>query len=209
MAKSAPNSEFQRLGLPLGILLAAIGVSIGLVATTKSVLDAARQQLQRQQSVLHAERQRVNKADDEKKAIQRYRDAYVRLQRQGFIGEEQRINWIDALRNANFALKLFGIDYSIGAQIPYAEPVSLPAAVQLRESPMRLGLKLLHEEDLLRVFDYLAAQHVGVFHPRSCSLTRIEAAAKPSITANLEATCEIAWITVQPPQQRSAGSASR
>lgn len=207
MADVIRQTGFKRLWLPVGVLGIVLAFAIVMVMRSHSALEAAQARLKQQQSVLQAEQQRVHKADDEKKIIQRYRDAYVVLQRQGFIGAEQRINWIDALRNANFALKLFGIDYSIGAQQAYTEAASVPGALQLRESHMRLGLKLLHEEDLLRFFDYLARQQVGVFHPLSCTLTRLEGVAKPSVAANVEATCEIAWITAQFPQQESIGRA--
>lgn len=193
--------------MPLVLLICALAAAAIVLAITHRSLEAAQQRQQHQQNALRAEQQRVRTADDEKKAIERYRDEYITLQRQGFIGEEQRINWVDSLRNANFALNLFGIDYSIGAQQAYTEAISVPGALQLRESHMRLGLKLLHEEDLLRFFDYLARQQVGVFHPRSCTLTRLEGAAKASAAANVEATCEIAWITAQLPQQESIGRA--
>lgn len=196
---SLSDPALRRLSLPLGVLLAAAAVSALLLTVTGNALEAARERQQRQRNALQAETQRVHKAADEKALIERYREAYAALQRQGFIGDEQRINWVDALRNANLSLNLFGIDYSIGAQQPYVEPVQSSGALQLRESPMRLSLKLLHEEDVLRFFDYLAAQQVGVFHPRSCILQRIDANGGPALAANIEATCEIAWITAQPP----------
>lgn len=177
-----------------------------MLAITHRSLEAAQQRQQRQQSALRAEQQRVRTADDEKKTIERYRDEYSTLQRQGFIGQEQRINWVDSLRDANFALNLFGIDYSVGAQVPYTASAVSSGALQLRESQMRVGLKLLHEEDLLRFFEYLMAQHVGVFHPRTCTLVRIDTGQKPSVEPNVEATCEIAWITAQPPQPGNANA---
>lgn len=200
-------TALRPLWLPLGVLLAAAAVSAGLLTASGNALEAARERHQRQRSVLQAETQRVHKAADEKALIERYRDVYATLQRQGFIGNEQRINWVDTLRNANLSLNLFGIDYSIGAQQPYAEPVQSTGALQLRESPMRLGLKLLHEEDLLRFFDYLAAQQVGVFHPRGCTLQRIDGNTGPALAANVEASCEVAWITAQPPG--AAGQAAQ
>ena len=193
------NPAWRRLSVPLGVLLAAAAASALLLTATGNALEAARERQQRQRNVLQAETQRVNKAADEKALIERYRDAYADLQRQGFIGSEQRINWVDALRNANLSLNLFGIDYSIGAQQPYAEQAQSSGALQLRESPMRLGLKLLHEEDLLRFFDYLTAQQVGVLHPRRCTLQRMDGSGAPAIAPNIEATCEVAWITAQPP----------
>ena len=52
----------------------------------------------------------------------RYLDGFRQLERTGFVGEEQRINWLDGLRLANQQADLFGVDYQIGTQKPYRTP---------------------------------------------------------------------------------------
>ena len=95
----------------------------------------------------------------------RYLGAYQQLQKQGFAGEEQRINWLDALRLTNQQADLFGVDYDIGTQKAYPFAAALnPGPIQLRESVMRLRFRLLHEEDLLRFLDLLVAPGRGHLH---------------------------------------------
>lgn len=196
MAEARLKKELRALAWPILWLAAALVFAALLLSATSKALEAARDRNDRQRQVLASEQSRVHKAGDEKALIERYREPYILLTKQGFIGDEQRINWVDGLRSANFALKLFGIDYAIGPQAAYGEPYAAVNGLTLRESVMRVSLKLLHEEDLLRFFEYLQSRQLGVFHPRHCVLTRLRAvpdAAGP----NLDANCEIAWITAQ------------
>lgn len=196
MAETRLKKELRALAWPILWLAAALVFAALLVGTTAKALDAARDRFDRQRQVLASEQRRVHKAGDEKALIERYREPYINLKNQGFIGEEQRINWVDGLRSANFELKLFGIDYAIGPQTAYAESYTAVSGLELRESVMRVSLKLLHEEDLLRFFDYLQGRQLGVFHPRRCVLTRLQAAPE-AFAPNLDANCELAWISAQ------------
>lgn len=196
MAEARLKKELRALAWPILWLAAALVFAALLLSITGKALEAARDRFDRQRQVLASEQRRVHKAGDEKALIERYREPYINLTKQGFIGEEQRINWVDGLRSANFTLKLFGIDYAIGPQSAYAEPYVAVSGLELRESVMRVSLKLLHEEDLLRFFEYLQGRELGVFHPRRCVLTRLQVS-PDAAGPNLDANCELAWITAQ------------
>ena len=62
---------------------------------------------------------------------------------------------------------------------------------------MKLRFGVLHEGDLLRFFQALAAQKVGRFSVTVASLQRLPVnLAVPVNQPTLEAECEVAWITI-------------
>jgi hypothetical protein len=183
-----------------GALVALVTiVSLGgaAVAFTARLVDAAAGEMKLQKAALHEARLRYQRSGDEKDTIVRYLDGYERLQREGVVGEERRINWIDGLRTANIHSELFGVDYQIGVQQPYSGGGVSLGGVELRQSEMKIRLPLLHEGDLLRFLETLDRQHVGLFIVNKCALDRTnQAGGALRYQPNLIAECDLNWITL-------------
>ena len=190
--------DLQELKNPL---LVALALTLGgalAVYSSERLMVATRQQLAQQQAQLKAAQTRLQKSGDEKEIIVRYLDRFRQMERIGFIGEEQRINWLDGLRLANQQADLFGVDYQIGAQRPYAYAAELnPGQLALGQSVMRLRFRLLHEADLVRFFDALAREGTGLFTIDQCSLRRINTRGVIRYQPNVNAECDLSWITVK------------
>jgi len=182
-------------------LLAVAGVALlGALAVYYSgrLMIAARQQLAQQQTQLKDARTRLQKSGDEKDIIVRYLDGFRQLERTGFVGEEQRINWLDGLRLANQQTDLFGVDYQIGAQTPYAYAAEFsPGPLALNQSIMRVRFRLLHEGDLERFLNSLARQGTGIFAVDQCLMRRIDTRGVIRYQPNVTAECDLSWITVR------------
>ncbi|HYA20887.1 MAG TPA: hypothetical protein VEG25_09625 [Burkholderiales bacterium] len=194
------SSDLRALRVPITTFLVVLLAGGALVYYTKHLTEAAFQQLQQQQFYLGEARVRYQKSGDEKELINHYLRDYLRLQKQGFIGTEPRINWLDGLRIANHEADLYGVGYQIGAQHPYVVPADYnPGNLNLQQSLMKLNFRLLHEEDLMRFFNILATKNVGLFHLDQCSIVRLDNnVAAVRFLANLQAECELTWITLQP-----------
>lgn len=191
------QADLQALRNPL-LALAAVAL-IGALAVYYSgrLMIAARQQLAQQQVQLKDARTRLQKSGEEKDIIVRYIGGFRQLERNGFVGDEQRINWLDGLRLANQQADLFGVDYQIGAQKPYAFAAEFaPGALALKESSMRVRFRLLHEGDLGRFFDALARQGAGIFTIDQCQMRRIDTGGVIRYQPNVNAECDLSWITV-------------
>ena len=113
------QSDLQALRIPLLVLLAVLAAGALAIYYTDRLMVAERRQLVQQQAQFKQAQVRLQKSGDEKDIIVGYLDRYRQLERTGFIGEEQRINWLDGLRLANQQADLFGVDYQIGAQKTY------------------------------------------------------------------------------------------
>jgi hypothetical protein len=189
----------RELQLPVAVFLVALLAAAGAVYYSDMLLKEGRRQLSQHEAQSREARLRLQKSGDEREAIVRYLGAYQELQRLGFAGEEQRINWLDGLRLANQRTDLFGVDYQIAAQAPYTHATELsPGELALNQSVMTLRFRLLHEEDLLRFFNTLRDARAGLFAIDECSVKRAESSGGIRYQPNLAAECKLSWITAKP-----------
>ena len=192
-------NDLGALKAPWIALMMVVAIGIGLLYYTDLTLKAAKRELAQQQNQLHAARTRLQKSGDEKEIIVRYLSGYQYLQRLGFVGEEQRINWLDGLRVTNQQTQLFGVDYQISTQQPYPHASALdPGQLALYQSVMKISFRLLHEQDLMRFLGTLAKQAAGVFSVTQCVIERLDTGGSIRFQPNLRADCELAWITMRP-----------
>jgi type II secretory pathway pseudopilin PulG len=200
--------DWRSLSRPLIVLAVVAILSAVAVVYTRSAVKSAQAQVRTEESALTEARTRVQQSGQEKRVIEQYVEPYRQLERAGVVGEEQRISWIDALRIANQEADLYGVEYNIGPQQPYSFTSEVNAGVlSVRQSIMKLHLGLLHEGDLFRFFQALAAQKVGRFAVNQCSLKRLSVdLAVPVNQPTLNADCEVAWITIAGPSTEEGKS---
>jgi hypothetical protein len=197
------REDLQALRTPLIAFAFTLVLSFALVYYAASVAEHAHLRLTQQEAQLRAARLRIQNAGEERDMIGRYLAPFRQLEQAGFVGEEQRINWLDSLRTANQLSNIYGVEYEISPQRPYANAAEFnPGALLLKESVMRLKLRLLHEEDLPRFLQALSSQGGGYFAVDECVVRRIKPGeVEPAKIAqpNLLAECELSWLTAKPP----------
>jgi hypothetical protein len=192
------QDDLQALKSPLIVLVIVLIIGASAIYYSDRLKAMALQQLTQQQAQLKEASTRVQRSGDEKDIIVRYLDSFRQLQRAGFVGEEHRINWLDGLRLANQQADLFGVEYQIGTQTPYAHAASLnPGQINLNQSVMRLQFRLLHEIDLMRFLNALANRGGGIFTVDQCSMRRIDTRGTIRYQPNVTAECELSWITAK------------
>ncbi len=191
-------ADLQALRNPLLLLLVVLIAGASAIFYSDRLKAVARQQLVQQQGQLNEARSRLQKSGDEKDVIVRYLDGYRQLERSGFVGEEQRINWLDGLRLANQQADLFGVDYQIATQKAYTYAADFnPGQISLNQSVMKLSFRLLHEEDLMRFLAALGRQGGGIFTVDQCNMRRVDTRGVIRYQPNVTADCELSWITAK------------
>ena len=192
------QADLQALKLPLLALAIVLAAGAATIWYTDRMKKAARLQLSQQQAQLKEARTRLQKSGEERDIIVKFLDGFRQLESSGFVGEEQRINWLDGLRLANQQADLFGVDYQIGTQKPYAYAADFnPGQVMLNQSIMQLRFRLLHEDDLMRFMAALARQGGGIFTVDQCALRRVDTGGVIRFQPNITAECELSWITAK------------
>ncbi len=190
--------DMRGLLQPLFVLAVVIAASLLAVRYTDGSVKKAQQGVAAQEKLLTEAHNKVQQSDQEKGVIERYVEPYVQLEHAGLVGEERRISWIDALRAANSEADLYGVEYELEPQQAYAFKNEIAAeSLPIQQSVMKLRFDLLHEGDLLRFFQALAAQKVGRFTVNECKLQRLPVnLSVPVNQPTLKAECEVAWITI-------------
>lgn len=188
--------ELLPLWRPAAALIVAVVAGWIVVSYAKGDLARSRERVAMQQKALQEARQRFQRSDEEKAMILRYLPAYQALQQHGFVGPENRLEWIEALRAADREAGLDGVQFTITPQEKFEHPAAHAAMLpRMRRSTMRLTLGLTHEVDLLEFLDALQGGSAGVFAVRACVLTGQPGDPAPR-RANLRAECELDWFTV-------------
>jgi len=192
------SKDIRALFQPLLVLAVVIVVSIIALRYTDAAVKKAQQGVAGQKKLLAEAYNKIQQSDQEKVVIERYVEPYLQLEQAGIVGEEKRISWIDALRAANSEADLYGVEYELEPQKPYAFKSEVAAdALPIHQSVMKLRFEMLHENDLLHFFQALAAQKVGRFTVNECKLQRLPVnLAVPVNQPTLRVECEVAWITI-------------
>lgn len=190
--------EFSQLRLAVAALLAA--ALFGTLAVTSSAgygaAAIAGEQLARQTRQQAYEH--FSQAEQEKQDIRTYQPRFLALHNKGLVGAERRLNWLDGLRQIQERRKLLPLSYEIAPQRTVRTDGQPELGdYQLYASQMRLHLDLLHEMDLLNLFEDL--KQYGFAAVQDCSIKRQAVAQNSATAATLVADCTLNWVTLSMP----------
>lgn len=191
------RSDFARIQLSLAaaIVMSVVGVAIAWLSNqqVRSATQArisASSQLTEYEGKLKLVRAEENEIK-EKSAL------YSNLRARGIIGEEQRLDWVELIKDIKEHRKLLDVQYEFSPQ-KTLERAALPG-FSFKSSTMKLQMKLLHEEDLLNFINDLRRHAKAYVRVHSCTVTRIARSAIPTgDAALLNADCMLDWITILP-----------
>lgn len=190
------QKDLAKLQIPLLSMLAMLALA-GLMAWWSMGLS---EQSKRENKAANTSKsqveQRLRQVRTEEQELKEKAQIFQQMQNSGMAGEEKRLDWTEMLRNIQRDMRLPGMSYELGAQIPIDTVEG--AAFAYFTSPMRLQLRLLHEEDLLNFLSRIQKEASALVLVRSCKLSPITRSndAREGL-AQLGAECELQWITVR------------
>lgn len=191
------RGDFPRIQISLivAVAMAAAGATIAWWSHERAVtagrsLAAASAQKQEFDQKLRQVRQEENE-------IKAKAATYSNWSARGIIGDEQRLDWVEMIRDIKTTRKLLDIQYEFAPQQSLGQPPG--GGFVFQNSTMKLQMKLLHEGDLINFINDLRAHAKAYVRVRSCNLSRIaKSAASAGETALLQAECTLDWTTIQP-----------
>jgi len=194
------SKDLRVMKMPILALAISVAASFAMVGFTSNQLSQSEKQYRDRLASLQEARTRYQRSGDERETVTHYLKAYRQLEKIGFVGAEQRLNWVESLRVANAQAGLFGVDYQLIAQEPFPYVArDNPVSERVKQSRMKLSFGVLHEADLMRLFNALSAQQPGLFALTACSLDRAGRPGPPlPRQANLTAQCDLSWVTIDP-----------
>ncbi|MCL5061528.1 MAG: hypothetical protein M1449_14390 [Candidatus Thermoplasmatota archaeon] len=177
------------------LLLAAVSLSTAGIFWSSMRDTEARAELQRRQALLDAARARQEQGRTDARLIARHLDAYRALIARGFVGEENRLAWIEAVQLANRDARLYGLTYTLSPRA--AAPPALAGGLPLKQTRMVVKMPLLVETDLPRFLEALRLRAPGLFRADRCRLSRLADTPPQAVNRpELDAECELLWFTV-------------
>ncbi|MCB1743617.1 MAG: hypothetical protein KDK91_24795 [Gammaproteobacteria bacterium] len=187
-------------------LALSLGIGGALYFYSYDFADSASNAYRRHHARMIASRTRYQTLDEEERIIDEFLPKYRALESQGLIGREQRLDWIEKLREAARDVGLPSLRYSIAAQQEYEEGSGVSTgSFKIYASRMDLEMGLLHEGDLYAFLAQIDAKAAGRFSIKSCELKRVQPELDMSGTsANLTARCALDWLTLHKPTEAEA-----
>jgi hypothetical protein len=191
------RSDFARIQISLLAAIAMLVAGAGLVwLSTKQVDSAARAKAEVGSKLAEFER-KLSQVRAEEREIKEKAAVFSNLRARGVIGEEQRLDWVELIKDVRDARKLLDVQYEFAPQ-QSLDKASV-SGYAFKSSAMRLQMKLLHEGDLLNFINDLRAKAKAYVRVRGCNVTRIPRATNvEGDFALLNAECELEWITILP-----------
>lgn len=191
------KSDFKKIRVSLVVAILAIALGAAAVwfslQQTKSAL-LARNTATAEHKEFDGKLRQVRNEENE---IKQKAAIFSNLQARGVIGEEQRLDWVELLKDIRDKRRLIDLQYEISPQRPLdSSPIQ---GFTFYASAMKLQLKLLHEEDLTRLLDDLRQQAKALIQVKRCDVSRLPRAAgeRNANLAQLQADCQIDWVTVR------------
>lgn len=197
MRHSGLDWSFIKFAMLTFIVVVLISVSL-VIASWLFKDNMLAEYHQQKQKFLAITQQYLVLAEDEK-SINQYYPQFVDLYRQGIIGPEHRLNWIETLRLSSDRIKLFALNYHIYPQQRYVTDFSIELGhFLLYDSTMKLNISMLHEGDLLRLIDDLNKHAIGLFTITECKFMRPSSMlVQQRDGVNVKADCWLRWLNIR------------
>lgn len=194
--------DFKRLQwaiLLFVVLAVAGGASVWFAQQLKEGNEKA---LQEATAARRNLQNKLARAREEEQELRTKIGQFEALKARGYVGPEQRLDWIEALARIKAARKIFRMDYEFAPQRP-ADAGVLPGGAaaggfEVMASQMKLQLQLLHEGELLAVLGDLRDAVQAMIQVRSCVVERNSAGSgERARNAQIRADCTLEWITLR------------
>jgi hypothetical protein len=191
------------------VVIAAIclSVSIALLGTSYAFILNAKTLYLQQKNLSDAMAEEGQILKEDIRLAREYSNPFNAIVNKGVVGQERRLDWVEALRESTASLKLNRSNYRIEPrQEVTPDYIENMGSFILHASRMNLQLSLLHEGDLLAVIDDMGRQASGLFHVQSCDLERKQDDfLMGDVGDNLSAECQLVWYTLDDVAAKEGG----
>jgi hypothetical protein len=189
--------ELRKLALPVLVLAVLLATGAGMIYWVQQEQRAAVRQLADARGERAKARERLTRIAEEEKEVSDKLEVYRRLKSLHILGEEQRLEWADAMTRIRTSRELLDMRYLVERQRLLLSAPGKPANVDFHASTMKVNIALLHENDLLNFLRDLRDSGNAFYSVKRCQIVRTGIAATgASIVPRLRADCDIDLITI-------------
>jgi hypothetical protein len=194
--------DFKRLQWAIAFLVITILVGGGSAWTIQQLKKSSEKGLQEAAAASKDWQRKLARAREEQQELLDKIGRFQALQAGGYIGPEQRLDWIETIARIKAARRISKLEYEFAPQRP-VDVSLLPeggsaGGFEIMSSQMRLETHVLHEAELLGFLVELRDAVKAVVKVSSCTVERLEPGnTERSNNAQLRARCMLEWITLR------------
>lgn len=198
--------DLKRLQWAIALLVVMSLVGAGAVWTTEQMKKSSNIAFQNASAARKDIQTKLARARDEQQELTEKLTRFQALRAHGYIGPEQRLNWVEAIARIKAAQRIFKLDYDFAPQRRVDASIlpggSAAGGFEIMSSQMQLQIHLLHEGELLAFLAELRADLRNTMGAlvlvRSCAIERLApGSAERASKALLKAECTLEWITLK------------
>lgn len=191
------SAELRTLALPILALVLLLAAGAGLIAWTQKAQVLSAQQLAAARGERAQAQDRLRRIAEEEREVNEKLAVYRQLKDVHILGEEQRLEWADAMTRIRTSRELLDLRYQVERQRLLASVPGKPANVDFFASLMKVDVALLHEGDLIGFLRDLRETGNAYYAVKRCAIARTgQAPTGTSIVPRLRAECDIDLITI-------------
>jgi len=194
--------DLKRLQWSIAFLVMLTLVGIGSLWITQQLKASGEKAVREATTARRDIQTKLSRAREEEQELRDKIGRFQTLKAQGYIGPEQRLDWIETLARIKTSRRIFRLDYEFAPQRP-VDAAILPGGAaaggfEIMASQMKLQLQILHEGELLAFLAELRESVQALIQVRSCALERIPASnTDRGRNAQIKADCTLEWITLK------------
>lgn len=127
--------------------------------------------------------------------LEKYQDDFLAYKAAGIIGEENRLSWIEVLRQQKQRLHLTNFNVNIARR----EKVNIDFSPRVQGYISRQNIRtdLMHEGDFYSLLEALKNKADGLFRVASCRLIRAQEIKIVRQAKNINVECELEWFSLE------------
>jgi len=191
------SKTLKRIRWNLLFIVTTILIGAAMLYYSRIVLlDAQKNHKQATTKRAEVQGKLANARNEEQELLEKF-SRYEGIVKNGYIGSERRLDWIEQIRKIKNTRKLIDVVYELEPQTVLDGTNA--SGFDFMVSNMRLQMQLLHEEDLL---NFLADLRDGVRAYTSVKSCNVMRQTRTGSSVQLAADCSIDWVTLR---ERSPG----
>lgn len=179
-------------------VLGLVFLLLAIIAFSAACLFLVNQQQALEQSQARYRSQQLTNRNAEfaQQQLDTYLLGYRAWQQQGFIGDTQRLQWLEALKTLTTDLQLPQLLFTLESSRPadYEATAYWHDELSMQLTPMRLEMRLAHEGDFARLMQRLRNQANGLFSVNRCEIRR---EIRQTTTTGLHGYCDLLWYSMR------------
>ena len=193
--------HFSRLRNELLVFTIGLFISLGVGLGSIYYKNEAQEKLDEKKHTLSLLKHKYDNASIHRKIIVEHEESFSSLSKQQLIGAEQRLSWIESIKNISDKTNFLSVKYIIDPmEAMHINNSQINSQhVVINKSTMTIDLLLLHEGDIFYFFNQLEVQAKGLFHINLCNTKSNNSNQSQHLNYTLSTSCELSWYSITNP----------